>query len=126
KNNNSRPFKGVKANNEINSRAISSLQQASTENALLLQKQTILQEELRTLRIEFSEKRKSVAGIRPSVRSDDKKVDELKRELFALQSSTAYQFSRLCMLAVRKPGKNTLMFPFRALRLVVAALVGRR
>src|SRR5690606_16468935 len=52
KNNNSRPFKGVKANNENNSRAISSLQQASTENALVLQKQTNLKAEMDTPRIE--------------------------------------------------------------------------
>ncbi len=152
-------------------RLTSALEQALAENADFLQKQITLEEQLRTLRIEFSEREKSIVELRKSLqgerkRSDDlvkensglrveslrlakveaqssklsraisdvrqrlqaqrKKNDQLSRRLFALKSSTSYQLSLLCVKAIRQPGKNTVMLPFRVLSLVVAVLAGRK
>ncbi|MBH3339242.1 hypothetical protein I5L51_08985 [Pseudomonas mendocina] len=152
-------------------RLTSALEQALAENADFLQKQVSLEERLQTLRIESSEREKSVVEFRKSLqgekrRSDSlvkessglrveiqrlakvemqnsklfkdisdvrqrlqaqrKKNDQLSRKLFSLKSSTSYQFSLLCVKAVRQPGKNTVMLPFRVLSLIVAALAGRK
>ncbi|PNF50977.1 hypothetical protein C1170_12520 [Stutzerimonas frequens] len=155
----------------VDERITGALEQALAENANFLQKQIALEEQLRVLRIEFSEREKSVIEFRKSLqsareRSDGlvkenselrveslrlakveaqssrlskdisdvrqrlqaqrKKNDQLSRRLFALKSSTSYQFSLLCVKAIRQPGKNTVMLPFRALSLIVAVLAGRK
>ena len=152
-------------------RMASALEQALAENAGFLQKQITLEDQLRALRIEFSEREKSIVESRKSLQSErrrsenlvrenselraeslrlakvevqrlklsgdmsdarqrlqgQRKVnDQLNRRLFALKSSTSYQLSLLCVKAIRQPGKNTVMLPFRVLSLIVAALAGRK
>lgn len=155
----------------VDERIASALEQAQVENADFLQKQITLEEELRALRIELSEREKSVVEFRKSLQEERqrndvlikdnselraeslrlakveaqssklsrnisdvrqrlqgqrKKNDQLSRKLFALRSSTSYQFSLLCVRAIRQPGKNTVMLPFRVFSLIVAVLAGRK
>lgn len=69
---------------------------------------------------------RQVESVRQKLEVLCKKNDQLSRKLFGLTSSASFQFSRMCVLAVRQPGMNTIKLPFRALRLVLGVWAGRK
>ena len=46
-----------------------------------------------------------------------------RKELFTVKTSTSFQVGQILVNAVAKPGKNTLLFPFYLLRLILASRV---
>jgi len=54
------------------------------------------------------------------------RLSNAERELRRIKNSTSYQLGRLVVLAVRKPGRNTIALPWRLFRLFLTAVRKKR
>lgn len=101
-------------------------------NKLLIDKQELKDKlakrgsELRETLERVSEKDEKIDRIRKQRIALEKKYNKALKQLFIIQSTFSYQSAILVVDSIKKPGKNTLMFPFRLVRLIIESLFIKR